>query len=71
MDMTFKYKGRSFSNSGSMAAAMERDFKAHAEQTLRQAASSAGAHFSKKANGNFEIKGTINQMDRFNHRIGK
>lgn len=71
MPISFKYKGRSFSNARSMAAAMERDFKADVERKLRQAASNAGVQISKKADGNFEIKGSTSQMERFNSRFGK
>ena len=71
MSLKLKYNGRSFSNPRSMAAAMERDLKSHVERQLRQAASGAGAHVTKKANGDFEIKGTLDQMDRFNRRLGK
>ena len=71
MPISFKYKGRSYSNSRSMAAAVERDFKADVERKLRQAASSAGVQISKKADGKFEIKGSTIQMERFNSRFGK
>lgn len=71
MPISFKYKGRSFSNARSMTAAVERDLKTEMERKLRQAASSAGVQISKKAEGKFEIKGTTTQVERFNNRFGK
>lgn len=54
-----------------MSAAVERDLKADMERKLRQAASSAGVQISKKSDGNFEVKGSTAQMERFNNRFGK
>lgn len=71
MPISFKYKGRSFPNARSMSAAVERDLKAEMERKLRQAASSAGVQISKKSDGNFEIKGSTTQMERFKNRFGK
>lgn len=69
--MSFKFKGRSFSSARSLASAMEREMKAVVERQIRQSASGAGAQVTRKANGDLEIKGTADQLNRFNRRLTK
>lgn len=66
----FKYKGRTFSNSRSLASAMQREFNQEVERKVRQAASSSGVRVRKTHKG-FEIEGDASSMSRFNSRIGR
>ncbi len=70
MTLKFKYRGRSFSSAKSMMSAAQRDLKNDIERKIRQAASASGAQTSKTSKG-LEIKGSIEQMNRFYRRLGK
>lgn len=70
MGMKFTFKGRTFSSARSMADAMNREVKRGVESKIRSAASSSGIQLSKTSGG-FELKGTPEQLNRFNQRLGR
>lgn len=70
MGISFKYKGRSFSSARSMMQAAQRDVTHAIERKIRQAAASSGASTRKTSDG-LEIKGSMEQLDRFHRRLGK
>ncbi len=65
-----KYKGRTFTNSRSLADAMARDAKVELERKVRHAASATGVRIRKTHKG-FEVEGDPDKMDRFNNRLGR
>lgn len=69
-DAMMKYKGRTFTNSRSLANAMTRDFNQEVERKLRQAASSSGLRVRKTHKG-LEVEGDTASMDRFYKRLGR
>lgn len=70
MSMSFKYKGRSFSSPRTMMQAAQRDLAREIERKIAHAAASAGLRTTKTSQG-LELKGSIDQMERFHRRIGK
>ena len=68
MRMSFKYKGRSFSLAGAMMKA-EEDLLQGVERQMKRAASLSGAKTRKTREG-LEIKGTVEQLERFQRRLG-
>jgi len=68
MRMSFKYKGRSFSSAGAMMKAAEKDLLQGVERQMKRAASLSGAQTRKTSEG-LEIKGTVEQLERFQRRL--
>lgn len=70
MAMSIRYKGRSFSSSQSLRAALQRDMKQAVERQIRSAAASSGVRLRKTSSG-YEFEGTPEQIARLRQRISK
>jgi len=53
-----------------MMQALRRDVQNQIERNIRQAASASGLRTTKTSKG-LELKGTTEQIERFNRRVGK
>ncbi|MGZ9812453.1 hypothetical protein ACXN5S_18485 [Pseudoroseicyclus sp. H15] len=67
--ISFKYKGRTYTNGRSLTAALNKDLKDEYERKIRQAASASGVRVQRTSRG-FQFTGDANSMARMNKRLG-